>query len=85
MDFDIFVSKLPESKSDQYTLKYLEGKLISGKYALLDDERAALTDTPRDLGCAWIVVKIVLDKTGELTKLQKDAAGFDFFLAIRRR
>ena len=80
VDFDIFVSKLPESKSDQYTLKYLEGKLISLKYALLDDERAALTNPRRAI---WAVpglseMRIVLDKTGELTKLQKDAQGFDF-------
>ncbi|MFN8462821.1 MAG: hypothetical protein U0X93_13770 [Anaerolineales bacterium] len=50
------------------------------KYALLDDERAALTNPRRAI---WAVpglseMRIVLDKTGELTKLQKDAQGFDF-------
>ena len=80
VDFDIFVSKMPAKEYDKYTLKYLDGKLVSLKYALLDDERAALTD-PRS--AIWAVpglsgMRIVLDKTGTLTKLQKDAHEFDF-------
>jgi len=78
VDFDIFVSKLPED--DKYTLKYFDSKLVSLKYALLDDEHAALTNPRRAI---WAVpglsgMRIVLDKTGELTKLQKSAQTFDF-------
>lgn len=78
VDFDIFVSKLPED--DKYTLKYFDSKLVSLKYALLDDERAALTNPRRAI---WAVpglsgMRIVLDKTGELTELQKSAQAFDF-------
>ncbi len=80
VDFDIFVSKLPDNAYDKYTLKYLDDKLVSLKYALLDDERAALTNPRRAI---WAVpglsgMRIVLDKTGELAKLQKSAQGFDF-------
>ena len=53
VDFDIFVSRLPENPYDRYTLRYWENKLVSLKYTLLDDERSALTDPrPRDLGCS---------------------------------
>ena len=80
VDFDIFVSKLPAGEYDKYTLKYMDGKLLSLKYALLDDERAALTNPRRAI---WAVpglsgMKIVLDKTGTLTKLQKQAQELDF-------
>ncbi|HQV95414.1 MAG TPA: nucleotidyltransferase domain-containing protein [Anaerolineales bacterium] len=80
VDFDIFVSKMPENEYDKYTLKYLDGKLVSLKYALLNDERAALTNPRRAI---WAVpglsgMRIVLDKTNELTKLQKSAQTFDF-------
>ena len=80
VDFDIFVSKLPANEYDKYTLKYLDGKLASLKYALLDDECAALTNPRRAI---WAVpglsgMRIVLDKTDELTKLQKQAQEFDF-------
>ena len=34
VDFDIFVSKLPESDYDKYTLRYWDGKLVSLKYAI---------------------------------------------------
>jgi hypothetical protein len=80
VDFDIFVNKMPENEFDQYTLKYWDDKLISLKHTLLEDERAALTNPRRAI---WAVpglseMKIVLDKTGELTKLQKGAQKFDF-------
>ena len=80
VDFDIFASKLPENEYDKYTLKYLDGKLVSLKYALLKDERAALTNPRRAI---WAVpglsgMRIVLDKDGALTKLQKAAQEFDF-------
>ena len=37
IDFDIFVSKLPEHPYDHYTLRYWDGKLVSLKYTLLSD------------------------------------------------
>ncbi|MCC6300810.1 MAG: nucleotidyltransferase domain-containing protein [Anaerolineales bacterium] len=78
VDFDIFVAKMPDE--DKYTLKYWEDKLVSLKHTLLDDERVAMTNPRRAI---WAVpglsgMKIVLDKTGELTKLQKAAQNFDF-------
>src|SRR5215207_1230019 len=80
VDFDIFVSKLPENQYDRYTLRYWDGKLISLKYALVDDERSALTDPRRAI---WAVpglrgMKIFLDKDGSLTELQKDAHAFNW-------
>jgi len=82
VDVDIFVSRLPDSDYDRYTLRYWDGKLVSLKYALLDDELAALTDPRRAI---WAVpglsgMKIVLDKDGSLTELQKMAQKFDFSL-----
>lgn len=80
VDFDIFVGRLPENKYDRYTLLYWDGKLVSLKYILLDDERAALTDPRRAI---WAVpalrdMKIVLDKDGSLAELQQAARTFDF-------
>jgi len=80
VDFDIFVSKLPEDQYDRYTLRYWDNKLISLKYTLLDDERSALTDPRRAI---WAVpglrgMKIFLDKDGSLTELQKSAQDFDW-------
>ena len=82
VDFDIYVSKIPENKYDRYTLRYWEGKLVSLKYALFDDELAALTDPRRAI---WVVpglsrMKIVLDKSGSLAGLQTLASKFDFSL-----
>jgi hypothetical protein len=82
VDVDIFVSRLPDSDYDRYTLRYWDGKLVSLKYALLEDERAALTDPRRAI---WAVpglsgMKIVLDKDGSLNELQKMAQKFDFSL-----
>jgi predicted nucleotidyltransferase len=82
VDFDIFVSKLPEDEYDRYTLRYWEEKLVSLKYALLDDEFAALTNPRRAI---WAVpglsgMKIVLDKDGSLVELQKMAQKFDWSL-----
>jgi hypothetical protein len=78
VDFDIFVNKLPKKESDRYTLRYRDDRLISLKYALLKDERAALKDPARAI---WAVpglqgMKIVLDKDGSLTALQKAAQDF---------
>ena len=80
IDFDIFVSKLPENKYDRYTMRYWDGQLVSLKYTLLDDERSALTDPRRAI---WAVpglqgMKIVLDKDGPLTALQEAAHKFDW-------
>jgi hypothetical protein len=80
VDFDIFVSKLPENPYDRYTLRYWENKLISLKFTLLEDERAALTNPRRAI---WAVpglrgMKIVLDKDGSMAALQKAAQEFDW-------
>ncbi|MBV6449941.1 MAG: hypothetical protein MHPDNHAH_00654 [Anaerolineales bacterium] len=80
VDFDIFVSKMPTNESDRYTLKYLDGKLISLKYILFGDEGAALKNPEHAI---WAVpglsgMRIVLDKDGSLAKLQKQANEFDF-------
>jgi hypothetical protein len=82
VDLDIFVSKLPERDYDRYTLRYWDGKLVSLKYALLEDEIAALTNPRRAI---WSVpglqgMKIVLDEDGSLAELQKMAQKFDFSL-----
>ncbi len=82
VDFDIFVSKQPENPYDRYTLRHWDGKLISLKYALLDDELEALTDPRRAI---WAVpglqgMKIILDKDGSLAELQKMAQKFDWSL-----
>ena len=80
VDFDIFVSQLPEAQHDHYTLRYWDEKLISLKYTLLDDESSALTDPRRAI---WAVpglrgMKIFLDKDGSLTELQKSAHAFNW-------
>jgi hypothetical protein len=80
VDFDIFVSKLPDNPHDRYTLRYWDGKLISLKYTLLDDERSALINPRRAI---WAVpglrgMKIVLDKDGSLTALWQAAHAFDW-------
>jgi hypothetical protein len=82
VDFDIFVSKLPENPYDRYTLRYWDEKLVSLKYTLLDDERAALTNPRRAI---WAVpglrgMKILLDKDGSMALLQKAAYEFDWTL-----
>lgn len=80
VDFDIFVSRLPGNEYDRYILRYWDDKLVSLKYALFDDERAALTNPRRAI---WAVpglrgMKIVLDKDGSLSALQKAAQEFDW-------
>lgn len=82
VDFDIYVSKLPENEYDRYTLRHWDNKLVSLKYALLDDELAAFTNPRRAI---WAVpglsrMKIVLDKDGSLAELQKLAQKFDWSL-----
>lgn len=80
VDLDIYVSKLPEDKYESYTLRYLDEKLVSLKYTLLEDERSALTNPRRAI---WAVpglrgMKILLDKAGSLSALQKAAQDFDW-------
>ncbi len=85
VDFDIFVSRMPGSDYERYTLRYWDGKLVSLKYALLDDEIAALSNPRRAI---WAVpglsgMKVVLDKDGSLAELQTMAQKFDFSLLQR--
>ena len=80
IDFDIFVSKMPENPYDRYTLRYWEDKLVSLKYALLQDERFALTNPRRAI---WAVpglrgMRVLLDKDGSLSALQQAAQEFDW-------
>lgn len=80
VDFDIFVRALPEREYDRYTLRYWEGKLVSLKYTLLEEERAALSDPRRAI---WAVpglrgMQIVLDRDGSLAELQTLAQNFDW-------
>ena len=80
VDFDIFVNRLPEKPYERYTLRYWENKLVSLKYTLLDDEKAALTNPRRAI---WAVpglrgMKIILDKDGSLAALQQAAHQFDW-------
>jgi hypothetical protein len=80
VDVDIFVSQQPENPYDRYTLRYWEGKLVSLKYTLLDEERAALTEPRRAI---WAVpglrgMQILLDKDGSLSTLQQAAHEFDW-------
>lgn len=80
VDLDIYVRVLPENKYDGYSLRYWEGKLVSLKYALLEDEYSALTDPRRAI---WAVpglrgMKTLLDKDGSLAELQNAAHEFDW-------
>ena len=80
VDVDIYVSKLPENPYDCYTLRYWDNRLVSLKYTVLDDERSGLMDPRRAI---WVVpgvsgMKILLDKDGSLTALQKAAREFDW-------
>lgn len=75
VDLDIFVETLPE---DFYTLRIFDGKLVSLKYVLLQDELDSLTKPER---AVWSVpglqnMRILLDEHDELAKLQQQA--FDF-------
>ena len=80
VDFDIFVSRLPENPYDRYTLRYWDDKLVSLKYTLLEDERRALTNPRRAI---WAVpglrgMRILLDKDGSMAALHKAAYEFDW-------
>jgi len=80
VDLDIYVSQLPGNPYDRYTLRYWADKLVSLKYTLLGEERAALTSPRRAI---WAVpglrgMKILLDKDGSLSALQQAANDFDW-------
>jgi predicted nucleotidyltransferase len=80
VDFDIYVSKLPENPHDKYRLRYWDNKLVSLSCTLLDEERAALTDPRRAI---WAVpglrgMRILLDKDGSMLALQNAAQEFDW-------
>ena len=82
VDFDIYVSKMPDEPYDRYTLRHWDGKLVSLKYTLLEDEKSAL-ENPRH--AIWAVpglsgMQIVLDKDGSLLALQIIAQKFDWTL-----
>jgi len=82
VDFDIYVSKLPENIYDRYTLRHWDEKLVSLKYTLFDDEHDALKNPRRAI---WAVpglrgMQIVWDKDGLLAELKKVAEHFDFSL-----
>jgi len=82
VDLDIYVNELPENQYDRYTLRHWDGKLVSLKYLLLENERAGLANPRRAI---WVVpglsgMKILLDRDGSLTELQKTAEHFDFSL-----
>ena len=80
VDLDIYVRELPENKYDRYILRYWDNKLVSLKYTLLEDERAALKDPRRAI---WAVpglrgMKIILDKDGSIKALQQAAQDLDW-------
>lgn len=80
VDVDIFVSRQPENPYERYTLRYWDNRLVSLKYTLPDEERAALEDPRRAI---WAVpglreMKILLDKNGSLASMQKAAREFEW-------
>lgn len=80
VDFDIYVQKPLDDPYENYTLRFWDNTLISLKYALLDDERAALTNPRRAI---WAVpglrgMKVVLDKDGSIAALQEAAQHFEW-------
>jgi hypothetical protein len=86
VDFDIYVTELPENQYDRYTLRYWDDKLVSLKYSLFDDEHAALSNPQRAI---WTVpglrgMQIVSDRHGLLSELQQAAQHFDFSLLQRK-
>ena len=85
VDLDIYVSHLPDNPYDRYTLRYWDNKLVSLKYALLEDERLGLSNPRRAI---WVApglqgMRILLDKDGSLAVLQNVAQHFDFSLLQR--
>jgi hypothetical protein len=78
VDMDIFVAEQPAKTGDRYTLRYLDGKLVSLKYVLVADEYASLQ---KPESAVWAVpglrqMYILLDEKGQLARLKQ--AAFDF-------
>lgn len=77
VDVDIFVEKL---STNRYTLRYMDGKLVSLKQIRLADEYESIMKPER---AVWAVpglqqMQILLDKTGQLAKLKQAAMDFDW-------
>lgn len=77
VDVDIFVESLPD---ETYTLRILDGKLVSLKYILAADEYVSLTKPEKAI---WAVpglrqMSILLDETGQLAKLKQAAHDFNW-------
>lgn len=75
VDLDIFVDELPP---DAYTLQLFNGKLVSLKYILLQDEYDSLTKPET---AVWAVpglsrMQILQDETGQIEKLKQMALEF---------
>ena len=80
VDFDIFVQDLPVDRSQRYSLRYQDEKLVSLKYLRLSDEWAALTNPRRAI---WAVpglrnMQILSDPEEALIALQQAALQFDW-------
>lgn len=80
VDFDIYTIQMPVNPYCRYTLRDWDGKLVSLKYTLLEDQRSALTNPRRAI---WAVpglrgMQIVLDKEGSLDALQQAAWDFNW-------
>lgn len=74
-DVDIFVNTLPDNA---YTLRIMDGKLVSLKYISLQDEFDSLK---KPEGAIWAVMglrqmQILLDESGQLAELKQ--AAYDF-------
>ncbi len=77
LDMDIFVDTLP---ADSYTLRILNGKLVSLKYIRLADEFDSLTKPERAI---WAVpglwqMQILTDESGQLARLKLAAQDFNW-------
>jgi predicted nucleotidyltransferase len=77
VDIDLFVEKLP---TNAYTLRYLEGKLVSLKHVRLADEYESIMKPET---AVWAVpglqqMQILLDETGQIAKLKQSAMDFDW-------
>ncbi len=80
VDLDIYVIILPENKYDRYTLRYWDGRLISLKSVLIEDELAAVS---RPWDAIWAIpglrqMRILTDKFGKLADLQRVAEEFEW-------
>lgn len=77
VDVDIFVDTLPDNA---YTLRIMDGKLVSLKYISLQDEFASLK---KPEGAIWALMglrqmQILLDESGQLAKLKRAAYDFNW-------